>query len=334
MEMNQLFFSRFISQLLLKYLYIIILSLPACYCRFWAVINTNFTSYHIDFTRFLNYTFFTPMDGFLITIKVQFLFMQKGVYSMKIEKISDNQIRCTLNKSDLIDRELRISELAYGTEKAKALFRDMIQQAFYEFGFEVDDIPLMIEAIPVSTECLILVITKVEDPDELDTRFSKFSSFNDHGSSDKADAEEDAYADEIIHCFDEDQAEDTEENSKDPVDTTDLPQTGISEKSIVHTASNLIKIYSFRSLQEVIDLANILLCNYNGTNTLYKNTLNSTYYLVISKSDHTPEEFNKICNIISEYGKAERSTYASSTYYDEHFEVIVKDHALQILSVM
>ena len=59
---------------------------------------------------------------------------------MKIEKVSDNQIRCTLNKSDLIDRELRISELAYGTEKAKALFRDMIQQAFYEFGFEVDDI--------------------------------------------------------------------------------------------------------------------------------------------------------------------------------------------------
>ena len=109
---------------------------------------------------------------------------------MKIEKISDNQIRCTLNKSDLIDRELKISELAYGTEKAKALFRDMIQQAFYEFGFEVDDIPLMIEAIPVSTECLILVITKVEDPDELDTRFSKFSSFNAHDLSDKSDDDE------------------------------------------------------------------------------------------------------------------------------------------------
>ncbi|MFW5645973.1 MAG: adaptor protein MecA, partial [Acetivibrio ethanolgignens] len=43
---------------------------------------------------------------------------------MKIEKISDNQIRCTLSKKDLLERELRISELAYGTEKAKALFRD------------------------------------------------------------------------------------------------------------------------------------------------------------------------------------------------------------------
>ena len=68
---------------------------------------------------------------------------------MRIEKISDKQIRCTLNKKDLSDRELRISELAYGTDKAKALFRDMMQQASYEFGFETEDIPLMIEAIPM-----------------------------------------------------------------------------------------------------------------------------------------------------------------------------------------
>ena len=45
---------------------------------------------------------------------------------MKIEKISDNQIRCTLNKTDLASREIKISELAYGTEKAKSLFRDRI----------------------------------------------------------------------------------------------------------------------------------------------------------------------------------------------------------------
>lgn len=45
---------------------------------------------------------------------------------MKIEKISNNQIRCTLTKQDLADRELKLSELAYGSEKAKSLFRDMM----------------------------------------------------------------------------------------------------------------------------------------------------------------------------------------------------------------
>ena len=38
---------------------------------------------------------------------------------MKIEKVSENQIRCTLTREDLADRQLKLSELAYGTEKAR-----------------------------------------------------------------------------------------------------------------------------------------------------------------------------------------------------------------------
>ena len=94
---------------------------------------------------------------------------------MKIEKINDNQIRCTLTRDDLNNRQLKLSELAYGTEKAKELFREMMQQAAIEFGFEADNIPLMIEAIPMPNECIVLIITKVEDPEELDTRFAKFA---------------------------------------------------------------------------------------------------------------------------------------------------------------
>ena len=251
---------------------------------------------------------------------------------MKIEKISDSQIRCTLSKSDLIDRELKISELAYGTEKAKALFRDMIQQAFYEFGFEVDDIPLMIEAIPVSTECLILVITKVDDPDELDTRFSKFSSFNSHDLSDKSE-DDDAYTDEVINTFEhmDDLSEDMEENSNEIIDAS---ASTTDSKHTVQIPINLTKVSSFRSLSEVIELSNILLGVFRGSNTLYKDATRGIYYLVLSISKHTPEEFNKISNIISEFGKSERSTYATQVYFDEHYEVIVKDQALQILSVM
>ena len=75
---------------------------------------------------------------------------------MKIEKINDNQIRCTLTRTDLAERQLQLSELAYGTEKARSLFHDMMQQAAYEFGFEAEDIPLMIEAIPASSDSIVL----------------------------------------------------------------------------------------------------------------------------------------------------------------------------------
>ena len=99
--------------------------------------------------------------------------------NMKIEKVNDNQIRCTLTREDLEDRHIKISELAYGSAKAKSLFKDMVEQANYEFGFETNDIPLMVEAIPLPSESIVLIITKVEYPDELDTRFSKFSEADD-----------------------------------------------------------------------------------------------------------------------------------------------------------
>ena len=94
---------------------------------------------------------------------------------MKIERVNDNQIRCTLSSFDLSVRNLNLRELAYGTEKARNLFREMIQKASNEVGFEAEDIPLMVEAIPLSNESVMLIITKIEDPEELDTRFSKFS---------------------------------------------------------------------------------------------------------------------------------------------------------------
>lgn len=60
---------------------------------------------------------------------------------MKIERINENQIRCTLTSFDLSARNINIVELAYGTEKAKKLFREMIQRASNEVGFEAEVFP-------------------------------------------------------------------------------------------------------------------------------------------------------------------------------------------------
>ena len=73
---------------------------------------------------------------------------------MKIERINDNQIRCTLSSFDLSVRDLNLGELAYGSEKEKKLFREMIQKASNEVGFDAEDTPIMVEAIPLSGESI------------------------------------------------------------------------------------------------------------------------------------------------------------------------------------
>ena len=95
---------------------------------------------------------------------------------MKIEKINENQIRAILSSEDLHARNLNIKELAYGSPGARKLFTDLMKKAREEVGFDTENLPLMIEAIPLPDDCLVMVVTKVAEPEELDTRFSRFSS--------------------------------------------------------------------------------------------------------------------------------------------------------------
>ena len=81
---------------------------------------------------------------------------------MKIEKLNDNQIRCTLTSADLANRKIKLSELAYGTEKARNLFQDMMVEANEQFGFNYDNAPLMVEDL--DTMHVVLHLTKDTTP--------------------------------------------------------------------------------------------------------------------------------------------------------------------------
>ena len=267
---------------------------------------------------------------------------------MKIEKVNDNQIRCTLTKADLADRQLKLSELAYGTEKAKDLFRDMMQQANLKFGFEAEDIPLMIEAIPLSGDCIVLIITKVEDPEELDTRFSKFAP----ALQDLDDSSEDALADlsetadEILDLFKKVQNSTLAKHLEAIEAAAGKPSLENSDTETGETASdtteetsakgnnNISKLVSFSDLNTLSSLANMLDSFYQGENSLYRNPENKRYYLVIAQSGHAPEDYNRLCNILSEHGRMEHFSPAREAYMQEHFKTILKNHAIHALAVM
>lgn len=245
--------------------------------------------------------------------------------NMKLERVNEHQIRCTLTRADLAARQIKISELAYGSEKAKLLFRDMMQKASYELGFEADNIPLMIEAVPLSSESIILIITKVDDPEELDTRFANFApSVHDSDSDNSIDnliSSISADAENVLDLFKKfRQSLSSEQNDENP-------------EAVLEASSgfDLTKSYSFDSLDSVIKVSKLLKNFYFGKSSLYKNVKTDKLLLVVSKSNHTPEDFNRVCNIVSEYGICEKYTEATAAYLEEHGECILKDNALQTL---
>ena len=249
---------------------------------------------------------------------------------MKIEKINDNQIRCTLNSDDLATRQIKLSELAYGSEKAKNLFRDMMIQAQDECGFEADNLPLMIEAIPITADSIVLIITKVEDPEELDTRFSKFAPSLDYDSAHTPDIPAITGADDILDIFQKlcegklKKSSGTKKEKKSPATQSKTESTDEGEKP------EIIRIFHFSDLDGVIDASRGLNNYYDGENTLYRDAAGQ-YLLVLHQAGCTPEDFNKVCNILSEYGRGKACTPAREAFLGEHGETIAKGRALQDL---
>lgn len=248
---------------------------------------------------------------------------------MKIEKINENQIRCTLTKEDLEKHQIRISELAYGSEKAKQLFRDMMQQAQIQYGFEAENIPLMIEAIPVNMESIILIITKVEDPEELDTRFSKFAPFKEKDTTETSTIESAANVLDMIQNMMKaglSKAAEARETKRE--------KTASEEQSDTPAADvDLIRLYTFKKLDDVIAASQALNHFFEGTNLLYKTASDEKYQLVLHQSHTTPEDFNKICNILSEYGKGKSFSESGEAHLKEHAELITAN-ALQTLALL
>ncbi|MCM1046760.1 MAG: adaptor protein MecA [Candidatus Gastranaerophilales bacterium] len=239
---------------------------------------------------------------------------------MKIEKVSENQIRCTLTREDLVSRELKISELAYGTEKAKTLFRDMMQQANFEFGFEAEDIPLMIEAIPLNSECIVLIITKVEDPEELDTRFSRFapSVMEDDGGDEDFNVDS---PDEMLDLF---------RKLKEPRKQAEASIPPTAEEP---SEKDRTLIFSMDSLRQVMNAAAVIGSHFHGFSSLYKDERTGSYLLLLTQGEETHEAFDRTCNILSEYGSLkQRNLVGNQTYLEEHYEPLIDHNALQALS--
>ena len=264
---------------------------------------------------------------------------------MKIERVNDHQIRCTLTRDDLAKRDLKITELAYGTDKAKELFQDMMQQANIEFGFDAEDTPLMIEAIPINSECIVLIITKVEDPDELDTRFSNFApSVHDEDEEDydeDEDYSEDEYEEDseedVMSLFKRLQHSNMSDFMDSPLQSSSSDSKKVKEKTAGPQKKDLpsrkgSKIFSFDSLHEVIKFAAIVSRKFTGTNTLYKNEAKGKFYLILHQGDLDATLFDNICSLLTEYGKSEIGSTADEHYLDEHFTVVIRDNAVQTLS--
>ena len=241
---------------------------------------------------------------------------------MKIEKIDENSIALIINNEELKNRNLKMSDLSYGSDKAKDLLIEMMNLAKIEVGF-TPDAPLAVEAVPLKDGDIKLIVTKVYNPDELDARYSRFTPMK----NEKLPFSIMQMLESTIDKFEEALKQG---NTK-----------GINEVNNVETLEikkelDPIAIFEFDDIDKASD-ATKNVNNFDYKSVFYKDEKNKKFYLVLSISGNVSkniiDDFNKVCNSLAEYGIRIRGKVGmNQAYYEEHYKIIIKEDAVSKLS--
>ena len=212
---------------------------------------------------------------------------------MKIERISENQLKLTLTKDDLKERDIKLEDLITPSEKTQQLFRDLMEQALDEHNFISENTPLMIEAVPMGSDGIMIIVTKSG------------------GNSKKG-----GKSSNLLQ-----QAQENRRWKKKPMDTMEHTEDISSD----------ILIYSFPHLDDVISVSLRLDSRFQGESAVYKNE--NKYFLVLQGDTYTTEDVSENLELIlKEYGQKHISTPLAKYYLLEHGETIIADKAVKALA--
>ena len=215
---------------------------------------------------------------------------------MKIERINDNQFRCTMTLGELLQRHLTLKKISSDSNEARRLVREMLERSADELGFEPNEYPVMVEAVRNSEGNLVFTITKFNTPDEVPPQFRPQGR------------------DWPLQALQR-LANDIKEEEK---------QARIRQQQPV-------AVFTF-SQKEGVKLPPRLKSTPKGiVSSLYLMPEFSQYYLVISTTQKYLDDFRKICVLLSEYGRPIPSTSATKAYYEEHAQTGYARRAIELL---
>ncbi len=208
---------------------------------------------------------------------------------MKIERISDNQIRCILTAGDMIKRHLSLKALAQGNQEAQNLVREMMEQSAEEFGFEPNEYPLLIELSPAEGGGISLTVTRVNSMDEIPLSVQ---------------------ADHLVKAL-----QTIVNMAKDQGRKETVPAP--------------VAAFTFDASRPLLLPPELKKDPRGVHTTLYLQPRFNVYYLLVTASLKYQALFSNVCHLLSEYGRSVPVTEGTPAYFREHYVTVFAKNALQ-----
>ena len=211
---------------------------------------------------------------------------------MKIERINDNQFRCTVSAIELIQRHLTLKKLSTDSSKSRRLVREMIELSVGEVGFEPNELPVMVEAVRSPEGDLVFTVTKIDSPEDLPPQL-------------RVQAEMARALQSIGNAI----------RSRQEWIQTVQPEP--------------LAVFAFRE-KNGIQLPPRLLETPRGLQSrLYYSAAQKLYYLVLSGKEKDKDTLFQASALLREYARQMPSTTASGAYFAEHAQTVFARRAIE-----
>jgi len=208
---------------------------------------------------------------------------------VKIERISDTQLKFILKDDDLAERNIRLSELSYASDKTQRLFKEIMQYV-QEEQFVAENTHLMFEAMRVGVDSLVVVVTKMGDNP---LGIAGEQSFNLTPAA---------------------KGKCRYKRRSGLINRGNYPR----EESY--------SIFSFANLEDMAAGAARLESHYKGKSQVYK--MEGRYYLLLINETEDVKTTGSLEKILYEFGQKHTSSGMSASFLSERGSVIISEDAV------
>lgn len=254
---------------------------------------------------------------------------------MEFQRIGKNTVQCRMTMEEMNEYGLGIEDFFTNQDKSRDFLEQLVERAEEEVGYEVEGGMVSMQLMRMPDDSLVITFSDKgeEGVQSMLNHIQNLVGMIDEGTADSLAevmaAEESGASEEGISVSDF--IQDLQEKVDQRRGTAEKTSSGKGTEEKRKRSPNTARLFCFPSLSAVEDFAGTLELEKSVPSRLYKDEVHGNWYLFIKKGKLRQEEYQTLCQRISEYaGNATKQPFAEQ-YCKEHFRLVIGKQALKTL---
>lgn len=250
---------------------------------------------------------------------------------MDFRKIDDNTVQCRMTEEEMNEYGLQIEDFFTDQEKSRDFLEQIVEMAEEEVGYEVESGMVSMQLMRMPDNSLTITFTD-RGEDGLQSMLHQIQQLAgmideavNEDNNDAQDQNGDLRKKEIHSPNTEVDKKKQKEYQKHMQEIEKLQRE--KEKRKLNSA----KVYEFCSFTDLEQFATDYQTNKNISSKVYRDKQAGKYYLLVKKGKLKMEEYQNLCNRLSDYGSLCSEQPFVEQYCKEHFECLIGKHAMKIM---